>query len=396
MSMTGAPERMVVVTKNYPSVRDPHVGTFVHSLAGQFAQAGVDVTVIAPPTVFSFYRRSHWHSGVRRGREWSAQGAAPGILAVLQQGVARRLLNVPVDLGQLFQDRGKGGTPISSLPLRWSMPTSYSPPAGLRWSWPGVGGYRRWWHWEKGHCGTTKGTSMPHSLGKRSTSSPESYASPRKTGTTAWSGWAVPDERITLLPNAADTTRVYPRDRESMRYKFGLPAERPIVVFVGHFQNDKGPQRVMDAISHLPEVGAVFLGSGSQTPDGSQVLFAGKVPHAEIPEWLSAADLFILPTLVEASSNAIGEAMACGLPIVSSDIPSSGPWSGTQPQRWLTPTDEAVLGRAIEDLLGSPERRRQMSASGLERAPLLHPPAPCRLILDWLAGIASQKAEAAR
>ena len=395
MSMTGAPERMVVVTKNYPSVRDPHVGTFVHSLAGQFAQAGVDVTVIAPRR---FFRSTADRTGIPASGE--DENGRPRVLrpafwpfsnkvlpggfstfrwtsASFSRTVAREALDIEPPPSLVYAHfLFPAGRASLELARRWGVPAVVA---------LGEGSLR---YYER-HLDAALIRETVHQFAGIICVSQENrdYCVERL---------GVPDERITLLPNAADTTRVYPRDRESMRYKFGLPAERPIVVFVGHFQNDKGPQRVMDAISHLPEVGAVFLGSGSQTPDGSQVLFAGKVPHAEIPEWLSAADLFILPTLVEASSNAIGEAMACGLPIVSSDIPSVRAMVGDAAATLVDPTDEAVLGRAIEDLLGSPERRRQMSASGLERARSYTLQHRADLILDWLAGIASQKAEAAR
>jgi hypothetical protein len=50
-------------------------------------------------------------------------------------------------------------------------------------------------------------------------------------------------------------------------------------------------------------------------------LFKGRLPHALVPEYLSCSDVFVLPTLAEGCSNAIVEAMACGLPIISSNLP---------------------------------------------------------------------------
>jgi teichuronic acid biosynthesis glycosyltransferase TuaC len=80
--------------------------------------------------------------------------------------------------------------------------------------------------------------------------------------------------------------------------------------------------RVLNAITRLDNVKGVFIGKGEQVPEGSAVIFADKLNNDDIPKYLSACDVFVLPTLNEGSCNAIIEAMACGLPIVSSTIDS--------------------------------------------------------------------------
>ena len=79
--------------------------------------------------------------------------------------------------------------------------------------------------------------------------------------------------------------------------------------------------RVLQAIENIDDVYGIFVGKGNQEVSSDKVVFKGKVTTSLIPELLSAADVFVLPTLHEGSCNAIVEAMACGLPIVSSDIP---------------------------------------------------------------------------
>ncbi|MCH7564039.1 MAG: glycosyltransferase, partial [Gemmatimonadetes bacterium] len=158
----------------------------------------------------------------------------------------------------------------------------------------------------------------------------------------------------------------YPRPRAEMRRKLGLPMDRPIVAFTGHFHERKGPPRLLGAIRTRPEIGAVFLGSGPMTPKGAQVLFSGAVPHQEVPDWLGAADIFVLPTLAEGNCNAIMEAMACGLPVVASD-------SGEMPKvvgdaGLIVPEGDAqALARALAALAESPERRRRIGEAGRVR-----------------------------
>jgi teichuronic acid biosynthesis glycosyltransferase TuaC len=180
--------------------------------------------------------------------------------------------------------------------------------------------------------------------------------------------YGVPKERITVLPNGVDEERFHPHDRAASRRQLGLPAERPILAFVGHWNERKGPLRVLEAIRGRPDVFAVFLGRGLQRPSGPQVLHAGPVPHEEVPVWLSAADLFVLPTLDEGCSNALLEALACGLPVVTSDRPFNRAVVDESVARLVEPRDTAALGAAIAGLVDRPEERARLAAAALTHA----------------------------
>jgi len=178
----------------------------------------------------------------------------------------------------------------------------------------------------------------------------------------------VAPDRVTVMPNGVDDTRFFPRDRAAARRELGLPAERTILVFVGHLNERKGPLRVMAAIRHQPGIGAVFLGDGPQRPSGEQVLHSGAVPPEQVPLWLSAADLFVLPTADEGCCNALLEALACGLPVVTSDRPFNRAVVDESVARLVEPDDPAALGAAIADLAARPALRAQLGAAALERA----------------------------
>jgi glycosyltransferase involved in cell wall biosynthesis len=194
------------------------------------------------------------------------------------------------------------------------------------------------------------------------------------------------DEANTLVaPNAADTDHFYPRDRAEERRKLGLPAERTIVISVGALVERKGPLRVMHAIEQLPEVGAVFLGSGPQRPIGEQVLHCGPVPAGDVPSWLSAADIFVLPTLGEGSSNAVAEAMACGLPVVTTDLPSSRSMVPDDAGVLVPPGDSDALRSAIRVLTADCARREEMSSRSFETASNYTLEIRTTRIRDWMA-----------
>ena len=194
-------------------------------------------------------------------------------------------------------------------------------------------------------------------------------------------------ERIVVLPNGVDTSTFYPRDRIEMRRKLGLPERRPLIAFVGHFDENKGPRRVLSAIQQRPEIGAIFLGSGRQVPKGPQVLYRGRVSPEQVPEWLSAADLFVLPTLSEGSCNAILEALACGLPIVSSDRSFNHEILDSSVSILVDPLDVKALEAAITALVTDPERRHAMGEVARQRALRFNITARAHRILKWLREI---------
>jgi glycosyltransferase involved in cell wall biosynthesis len=181
-------------------------------------------------------------------------------------------------------------------------------------------------------------------------------------------GYGVPAAKVQVLPNGVNEELFHPRDREAARRQCGLPLDRPIIAFLGQFIERKGPLRVMEAIRARPDIGAVFLGHGPQAPSGPQVLFRGTVPHEHVPAWLSAADVLVLPTMDEGCSNAVLEALSCGLPVVSSDRPFNRAIIDEQVAVLVEPTDAAALRRAVVGLVDEPDRRAVLSRAALDRA----------------------------
>lgn len=129
----------------------------------------------------------------------------------------------------------------------------------------------------------------------------------------------ISQDKFRVFQNAADIPVFYPRNKHKMRSKLGLPQHDFIVIFVGRFEPKKGSERLLAAVRKVPEAKVIFLGRGKEDLSSSQTLFAGLVPYDMVPEFLSAADVFALPTLFEGSCNAIQEALACGLPVVSAN-----------------------------------------------------------------------------
>lgn len=131
--------------------------------------------------------------------------------------------------------------------------------------------------------------------------------------------------KITVIPNGVDTAVFRPRDKIEARKRLGLSIGIFLISFIGSTPN-KGGRRLMEAIRLLPsrlkrDIGLVLMGDTSALADAENVEYAGKVCPEDMPWYLAATDMFVLPTTNEGMCNSILEAMAVGLPIVSSDKP---------------------------------------------------------------------------
>lgn len=131
-----------------------------------------------------------------------------------------------------------------------------------------------------------------------------------------------------VLPNAIDNKLFKNFDnikRNGLREKLKLTPKDFVVCFVGRFYRRKGIDKLVDAIDLLKDqdVKSIFIGTSNPgediDPSCQGIVFKGKVPHENLPEYLNVADVFILPSFAEGCSNAIIEAMACGKPIISSN-----------------------------------------------------------------------------
>jgi glycosyltransferase involved in cell wall biosynthesis len=131
----------------------------------------------------------------------------------------------------------------------------------------------------------------------------------------------ISESKILLAPNGVDLAFFNSRGKHFCRSKYGIGEDDKVIAFVGRFTHDKGALRLVQAVDGIDNVKVMFIGSGPQELKSSAIVFKGSVPYTILPELLSCADIFALPTLHEGASNALIEAMAMGLPIISSDIP---------------------------------------------------------------------------
>ena len=151
-------------------------------------------------------------------------------------------------------------------------------------------------------------------------------------------GLGVPPERVRVVGNGVDPARFRPADRTTARASLGLPADALVLVSVGGLCERKGFHRVIEAMPALRAQGtdAHLVVVGGPSPEGDwtdrlqaqvrdlrladRVHFTGPVPPDDLHRVLSAADVFVLATRNEGWANVFLEAMACGLPVVTTDV----------------------------------------------------------------------------
>ncbi len=146
----------------------------------------------------------------------------------------------------------------------------------------------------------------------------------------------IPPGKILYLPNSVDTevfSPAQPRQKEQIREELGIPADKLVVLYVGRLSEVKGVDILLGAWALLPEdlqrtTGLWIVGDGPERQNlerqahqagiSSSVVFTGM--RDNVVDYYHAADVFVLPSRAEGLSNAMVEAMACGLACAASAI----------------------------------------------------------------------------
>jgi rhamnosyl/mannosyltransferase len=188
------------------------------------------------------------------------------------------------------------------------------------------------------------------------------------------SPWLAPVRaKCVVVPLSVDHQRFHPRDNPY--------AGPPTILFVGRLRYYKGLDTLLRAMVRLRGVTLNIVGTGPMSESwqslaaelglGDHVHFIGDVGHDELPSWYHNAHCFVLPA--NARSEAFGrvllEAMASGLPCVTTELGTGTSWVVQDGVTGLVvpPRDDLALARAVEQLLNNPQRRREMGLAARSR-----------------------------
>ena len=180
----------------------------------------------------------------------------------------------------------------------------------------------------------------------------------------------VAGDKILVVGNGVDTAKFHRLDRRAARQRLGLPVDAPVLVSVGALVERKGFHRVLECLPALRRrfPGLRYLVVGGAGPEGDWsarlsrsvtdlaledcVVFLGPLAPEELKLPLSAADVFVLATSNEGWANVFLEAMACGLPVVTTDVGGNAEVVANENLGTLLPFgDPDRLAQAISDAL---------------------------------------------
>jgi glycosyltransferase involved in cell wall biosynthesis/peptidoglycan/xylan/chitin deacetylase (PgdA/CDA1 family) len=179
--------------------------------------------------------------------------------------------------------------------------------------------------------------------------------------------------KIEILPNGTDISRLSPatpQHRDEARRALGLPENVPIFVSVANLAKVKDFPTLINGAAllrqQLPDLIVLIVGDGEERRDleklaarvnmSDNIRFVGRQP--DVRPYLAAADIGVLTSISEGSSNSVLEYMAMGLPSVVSDIAPNRELLGGL---FFPPGDALALSRQIMALWSNPRLRAQLS-----------------------------------
>ncbi|MBM3796234.1 MAG: glycosyltransferase family 4 protein [Acidobacteria bacterium] len=197
------------------------------------------------------------------------------------------------------------------------------------------------------------------------------------------SGW--PAETLVEISNGVDTTRFQRvADRASARQKFGLPPNAPLINYTGRLAPEKGVATLLTAfqfvLAEIPECVLVMVGRDEFPGErwrqraaelglpAERVRFLGARPDPEA--FMAAADVVVVPSEVEESFGlTVAEAMACGVPVVTTQVGILPHLLGPDHQHWVARTGDAKdIARILRGILANPDRSTEAGRALRARA----------------------------
>ncbi|HEV8472015.1 MAG TPA: glycosyltransferase [Methylomirabilota bacterium] len=187
---------------------------------------------------------------------------------------------------------------------------------------------------------------------------------------------------VAVVPTGVDLERFRPGARAVARPTLGLPAEDPLLLYVGRLDREKSVERVLLAFDHVagtvPRARLALVGQGKEAPrlralaarlsSARRVSFLGVRAHDALAPCYQAADLFLFASETETQGLVLAEAAACGLPAVAVAAAGCDEVVRDGETGLLAKADPTALAEAAIGLLLDDQRRAAMAARAREVA----------------------------
>jgi glycosyltransferase involved in cell wall biosynthesis len=185
-------------------------------------------------------------------------------------------------------------------------------------------------------------------------------------------------DKITVHYTGLDRDRFRPYEHTQLRRQlseelgFAMPDNAPLLACVGALIERKGQGIAIAALRDIPGARLVLIGKGEDearlralaASEGvaDRVFFAGSLDHDVMPLILSAADVMVLPTVSEGLANAWVESLACGTPVVTSDVGGARELINSDTAGRLVARDPEAVAAGINAVLNNPPAREAVAA----------------------------------
>jgi glycosyltransferase involved in cell wall biosynthesis len=177
-----------------------------------------------------------------------------------------------------------------------------------------------------------------------------------------------------VLRNGVDLEHFGPRNREAARARFGVSG--PVLLSVGALIPRKAHDITLKALAKIPDATLLIAGEGPERGRlqalagalglGERVRLLGSVAHQDLPELYAAADISILASKREGLANVLLEAIACGAPIIATNVDGAAEVLDDPACGRLIPVGDVVaLQAAIETLRANPPDRAAVRRSAM-------------------------------
>ena len=169
---------------------------------------------------------------------------------------------------------------------------------------------------------------------------------------------------VTVVPNGVDTAVFRPQDKYQLRKKLGYKLKEKIIVSTSRLTPKNGMDYLIRAIVPLKDVKLIVIGEGEQRKKleslvqnlklKKRVLLPGALPHQDLPQYLSIADVFCRPSVNEGFGISFIESMACRIPTIGTAVGGITDIIKDGENGLLVPPEDArilagVLKRVIDD-----------------------------------------------